>query len=382
MDGPVWEVPTLRPTLIVAVCTLAVALSTCSSSSTSSSSSTASATSAVAPDSTAAPGTNAGAGSAPSSAGSVTLHLGYFPNLTHATALVGVHAGIFAKALGPNVKLVTATFNAGPAEVQALFSGALDAAYLGPNSAINGFTQSHGAAIVVVSGATSGGSELVVKPSITTAVELKGTKLATPQLGNTQDVALRYWLKSQGLKTDTQGGGDVSIEPQANATAVTAFETGAIAGGWEPEPYATELVQAGGHVLVDERSLWPNGHFATTVLAVTKSFLKAHPDVVKALIQGQVEANDFVNKNPAQAQADAAAEIAAIAGKAPSAKVISQAWRDMTFTDDPVASSFQTAADHAVAVGIGKAVNLASLFDLTILNQVLTAAHETPVSAS
>jgi NitT/TauT family transport system substrate-binding protein len=364
--------PTLRRTAIAVVCTFALVLGACSSSSTSSSSSTASGSTTGS--------TLASGGS--SSGGSVTLHLGYFPNLTHATALVGVHEGIFAKALGPNVKLVTATFNAGPAEVQALFSGALDAAYLGPNSAINAFTQSQGAAIVVVSGATSGGAELVVKPTITTAAQLKGTKLATPQLGNTQDVALRYWLKSQGLKTDTQGGGDVSIEPEANATAVTAFETGAIAGGWEPEPYATELVQAGGHVLVDERTLWPGGRFATTVLAVRKQFLKEHPDVVKALIEGQVQANDFVNKNPAQAQSDAAAEIAAISGKAPAAKVISQAWGDMTFTDDPVAASFQTAADHAVAVGIGKPVKLASLFDLTILNQVLSAAHETPVSAS
>ena len=198
----------------------------------------------------------------------VTLHLGYFPNLTHATALVGVHDGIFAQALGPGVKLETATFNAGPAEVSALFAGALDAAYFGPNSAINAFTQSGGTAIADVSGATSGGAELVVKPSITDAAQLKGTKLASPQLGNTQDVALRYWLRQHGLKTDTQGGGDVSILPQANSTAITAFETGSIDGGWLPEPYAAQLVKAGGHVLVDERSLWPGGAFATTVLAV------------------------------------------------------------------------------------------------------------------
>jgi NitT/TauT family transport system substrate-binding protein len=312
----------------------------------------------------------------------VTVHLGYFPNLTHATALVGVHEGIFAKALGTGVKLSTATFNAGPAEVQALFAGALDAAYLGPNSAISGFTQSGGAAIVVVSGATSGGAALVVKSSITSAAQLKGAKLATPQLGNTQDVALRSWLKLQGFKTDTLGGGDVSILPQANSTAVTAFQTGAIDGGWLPEPYATQLVQAGGHVLVDERTLWPGGKFATTVLAVRKAFLKAHPDVVKALIEGQVQANDFVNSHAQQAQADAAAEIATISGKAPSSKVVTAAWPDLTFTDDPVAASIQTAADHAVAVGIGKKVTLTGLVDVTVLNQVLTAAGEPTVASS
>jgi NitT/TauT family transport system substrate-binding protein len=284
--------------------------------------------------------------------------------------------------LGAGVKLSTATFNAGPAEVQALFAGALDAAYLGPNSAISGFTQSGGAAIVVVSGATSGGAALVVKSSITSAAQLKGAKLATPQLGNTQDVALRSWLKLQGFKTDTLGGGDVSILPQANSTAVTAFQTGAIDGGWLPEPYATQLVQAGGHVLVDERTLWPGGKFATTVLAVRKAFLKAHPDVVKALIEGQVQANDFVNSHPQQAQADAAAEIATISGKAPSAKVVTAAWPDLTFTDDPVAASIQTAADHAVAVGIGKNVTLTGLVDVTVLNQVLTAAGEPTVASS
>jgi len=312
----------------------------------------------------------------------VTLHLGYFPNLTHATALVGVREGIFAKALGPNVKLVTATFNAGPAEVSALFAGALDAAYLGPNSAINAFTQSNGSAIDVISGATSGGAELVVKSSITSPAQLKGAKLATPQLGNTQDVALRYWLKGQGLTSDTQGGGDVSIEPQANATAVEAFETGAIAGGWEPEPYATEMVKAGGHVLVDERTLWPGGKFATTVLAVRKSFLAAHPDVVKALLEGQVQANEFVNSNPAQAQQDVSAEIGAITGKPLSLSIVTAAWPNMTFTDDPVAASFQTAADHAVAVGVAKKVSLTGLIDLSLLNQVLAAANQPPIAAS
>jgi NitT/TauT family transport system substrate-binding protein len=320
---------------------------------------------------------------AATSSSRVTLHLGYFPNLTHATALVGVHEGIFAKALGPGVKLQTATFNAGPAEVSALFAGALDAAYLGPNSAINAFTQSGGSAIVVVSGSTSGGAELVVKPSITSAAQLKGAKLATPQLGNTQDVALRYWLQQHGLKTDTSGGGDISILPQANSTAVTAFQTGSIDGAWLPEPYAAQMVKAGGHVLVDERTLWPNGQFATTLLAVRKSFLSAHPDVVKALVEGQVQANDFVNQHPQQAQTDAASEIASISGKAPSSAVVSAAWPEMTFTDDPVASSIQAAADHALAVGtITKKVDLAGLVDVTTLNQVLKASGESAVPTS
>ena len=195
-------------------------------------------------------------------------------------------------------------------------------------------------------------------------------------------MALRYWLQQHGFKTDTAGGGDVSILPQANATAVTAFQTGAIDGGWLPEPYASQLVQAGGHVLVDERTLWPGGKFATTVLVVRKAFLSSHPDVVKALLTGQVHANDFVNQHTDQAQADAAAEIATISGKAPSTKVVTSAWSELTFTDDPVASSIQGAADHAVAVGLAKKVDLTGLVDVTVLNQVLAGAGEAAVAAS
>ena len=361
--------------LLAAAIGAALTLGACSSSSSSSSAASSSGAAPTSAD------VGASTTAAPSGA-QVTLHLGYFPNLTHATALVGVHDGIFAKALGPNVKLVTTTFNAGPAEVQALFAGAIDAAYMGPSSAVTGFTQSGGAALEVVSGATSGGAELVVKASITTVAQLKGAKLASPQLGNTQDVALRYWLSQQGFKTDTTGGGDVSILPQANATAVTAFAAGAIDGGWLPEPYASQLVKEGGHVLVDERTLWPGGKFATTVLVVRKAFLSAHPDVVKALLTGQLQANDFVNQNATQAQSDASAEIATITGKAPSASVVAAAWKELTFTDDPIASSIQAAADHAVSVGLGKKVSLTGLVDVTVLNQVLGAAGEPTVTAS
>ena len=156
----------------------------------------------------------------------VTLRLGYFPNLTHATALVGVEGGIFADILGSDVKLETSTFNAGPAAVEALFNGALDATYIGPNPAINAYAQSQGQAVRIISGATSGGAALVVKPEIADAAGLRGKKLATPQRGNTQDVALRAWLADQGFTTDLEGGGDVSIVPQENAQTLETFRVG------------------------------------------------------------------------------------------------------------------------------------------------------------
>src|SRR5207253_7177957 len=163
------------------------------------------------------------------------------PNLTHASAIVGVDHGIFQKDLGSNVTLKTSTYTAGPEEVTALFAGALDAAYMGPNPAINAYTKSNGVAIRIISGATSGGAFLVVKPSITSAADLKGKKIAAPQLGNTQDVALRNWLKSKGLNTTTAGGGDVKVIDQDNAQSLDAFKQGTIDGAWVPEPWASRL---------------------------------------------------------------------------------------------------------------------------------------------
>ena len=210
------------------------------------------------------------------SAEPVELRLGYFPNVTHATALAGIKQGFFEEALPDNVTLTTTPFNAGPEAVEAIFSGGLDASFIGPNPAINAFARSKGEAIRIVSGATSGGAYLVVKPEITSAAQLKGKKLATPQLGNTQDVALRAWLKEQGLSSDAQGGGDVSILPQPNAQTLDTFRSGDIDGAWVPEPWATRLVQeGGGTVLVDERDLWPDGQYVTTHLVVTPTFLEA-----------------------------------------------------------------------------------------------------------
>ena len=196
----------------------------------------------AAPAATEAPATEAPATEAPEP---VTLRLGYFPNVTHATALVGVNKGIFQDKLGSNVTLETQTFNAGGDAANALLSNAIDMTFIGPNPSINAYVKSKGE-YVIISGAASGGAYLVVKPEIGSVADLKGKKLATPQLGNTQDVALRAWLSSNGLKTDTAGGGDVSIVPQDNAATLLTFINGDIQGAWLPEPWASRLVQEGG----------------------------------------------------------------------------------------------------------------------------------------
>ncbi|HKN37933.1 MAG TPA: ABC transporter substrate-binding protein [Acidimicrobiia bacterium] len=304
--------------------------------------------------------------------GPVALRLGYFPNLTHAAALVGVANGIFAKDLGKNVTLKTSTFNAGPAAVEALFSGALDATYVGPNPAINAYQKSNGQAVRIIAGATSGGAALVVRPTISSAADLKGKKIASPQLGNTQDVALRSWLKKQGLNTTPEGGGDVQVLPQENSQTLDTFKSGQIDGAWVPEPWATRLVLEGkGKVLVDESTLWPGGRFLTTTLIVRTAFLNQHPDVVRNLLKGHVDATKFVNQNPALAQQIANGAIAQITGKALSPAVMTAAWKNLTFTWDPLGSTLRKEASDAQAAGLLQDVKLTNIIDVTPLNAVL-----------
>jgi len=318
-------------------------------------------------------GMSACGGDSPAATGAAPaqVRLGYFPNVTHATAIVAEKEGFFGKHLRAT-KLKVSRFNAGPAAMEALKSGAIDATYVGPGPVTNAYINSGGKALTVVAGAATGGTSLVVDPSIKSAADLKGKKVSTPQLGNTQDISLRYWLKQYGLKTDLQGGGDVNILPQANAQIVDAFKQKLIAGAWVPEPYATRLVEAGGTVLVDERDLWPDKKFAITVLAVRTDFLAAHPETVKALLSGDLDAADFIAKNPAKAQKDVGDLIATISGKPLKPAVIAAAWRQLEFTVDPVPSSLLTGARHAYEVGVLKEEpKLDGLIDLTLLNQLL-----------
>jgi NitT/TauT family transport system substrate-binding protein len=308
------------------------------------------------------------------------IRLGYFPNITHAPALIGVNKNFFQDALG-STKLDPKTFNAGPAALEALISGAIDATYIGPNPAINGWAQSHGEALKIIAGSTSGGAGLVVKPTITTAADLKGKKIATPQLGNTQDVALRAWLKQNGLNADQQGGGDVSILPQDNATALQAFAQGSIDGAWVPQPNLARMqIESKGKLLVDEKTLWPNGQFVTTHLIVSQTFLKKYPATVKKLLQGHLKALDYIKTDNAGAQAAANAQIAALSGKPLKEEILAASFKDLTFTPDPIASSLFTSAQHAQDVGLLKPVDLKGIYDLGPLNELLKAAGQPEVS--
>jgi NitT/TauT family transport system substrate-binding protein len=322
-------------------------------------------------------GTTNSTGSTASAAAAapVTVRLGFLENITHASALVALKEGYFTNALGSAGTVKPTAFSTGTEETTALLAGQLDAAYVGPNPAINAWQKSGGTAIKIVSGAADGGASVVVAKGITSAAQLKGKTLATPSLGNTQDVALRYWLKQNGIATTATGGGDAFIKPTTpNSAAVLEFKSGQIAGGSEPAPYDIEMIADGGTVLYTEPGV-------TTVLVVTQSFLSAHPAVVADLIKAQIQANEFINSNPTAAQADANAELASYTDKPLKSSLVAAAFKEITFTNDPDESSLTSDASQAVSLGLLKPVNLSGIFDLGPLNQALAAAGQPQISS-
>ncbi|MFE6996621.1 ABC transporter substrate-binding protein [Microbacterium sp. NPDC057659] len=310
------------------------------------------------------------------------LRLGYFANVTHAPALVGVSEGILQDELG-DTKLKTEVFNAGPAAVEALSAGAIDAAYIGPNPAINTFIQSGGESANVIAGATSGGAALVVSDKISDVSDLKGKTLATPQLGNTQDVALRSWLADEGLKTSVSGGGDVNITPTENAQTLTLFQDGKVDGAWLPEPWVSRLVvDAGAKVLVDEKDLWKDGNFPTTVLLVRKDFAKEHPEAVDELLAGHIASVQWLDDNPDKAPAVINGALEDATGKGLSDEVLARALQNVTFTVDPHAETFEKLVSNGLAAGTQKKGSIDGLFDLRALNAQLKKDGQEPVSAA
>lgn len=310
------------------------------------------------------------------------LRLGYFANVTHAPALVGDSEGLFDEALG-DIDVETTIFNAGPAAIEALSAGAIDAAYIGPSPAINTFIQSGGASATIVAGATSGGASLVVRDGIDSPADLEGANLATPQLGNTQDVALRSWLADEGFETSTTGAGEVAITPTDNAQTLALFQRGEVDGAWLPEPWASRLVlEEGAHVLVDEADLWPDGEFPTTVLLVRAEFAQQHPEIVDDLLAGHVAAIAWLSDHAAEAPAVINEALQDATGKALPDDVLARALSEVTFSVDPHADAFPTLVANGVEAGTQKDGSIDGLFDLRALNAQLSDAGADPVSAA
>jgi NitT/TauT family transport system substrate-binding protein len=311
------------------------------------------------------------------------IRIGAFPNITHAQPMIGKADGWFEKVMGPNVKIEWRSFNAGPSAIEALFAGAIDMTYVGPNPAINGYVRSNGEALRIIAGATSGGAALVVRndSGINKPEDFHGKRIASPQMGNTQDVALRAWLKSQGLKTRDKGG-DVEVMPIANPDQLTLFLKKEIDAAWAPEPWASRLVhEANGRIFLDERSLWPNGQFLTTELVVSAQFLQSHPDLVKKWLRAHVELTDWINGHVPEAKQILNQQIQKETGKALASTVLDDSFSHQQVTYDPLRGPLLRAAQLAFDAGfLGRQMpDLSRIYDLTLLTQVLTEEGKKPI---
>ncbi len=307
--------------------------------------------------------------------GQTIIRVGAFPNITHSQAMVGKSNGWFDKALGPGIQIQWTSFNAGPSAIEALFAGAIDIAYVGPSPTINGYVHSNGEALRVIAGAASGGVALIVRndSGINKPEDFHGKRVASPQLGNTQDVALREWLRVHGLKT-TDKGGDVQVMPLANPDQLTLFLRKQLDAAWAPEPWATRLIHEGnGRLFLDERDLWPHGKFATTNLIVSSKFLRERPDVVKKWVRAHVEITDWINGHLSESKQLINQQIGKETGKSLSPAVLDEAFGRLEVTYDPLRSSLLTSAHSAFDAGfLGKKMpDLSEICDLSLLNQVL-----------
>lgn len=310
-----------------------------------------------------------------SASAQTVIRVGAFPNITHAQAMVGKANGWFEKAMGPNVKIEWKTFNAGPSAIEAMFAGAIDMTYVGPNPTISGYVRSQGEALRVVAGAASGGASLVVRSDagINKPEDFHGKRVASPQLGNTQDVALRAWLQSHGMKAVNKGG-DVQVQPMANPDQLTLFMKKQLDAAWAPEPWATRLIREGnGRLFLDERTLWPNGQFVITNLIVSSKFLHEHQDLVKNWVRAQVELTDWIRSHQTEAKKLLGEQVQRETGKALPPEVIDEALGRMEITDDPIRGSLLKSAQSAFDAGFlgAKMPDLSGVHDLTLLNQVL-----------
>ena len=316
-----------------------------------------------------------------------TLRIGYFPNLNHAQAVIGLQqGGDFQRILNANnsngndtVKIESFVFNAGPSAIEALFGGQIDVAYVGPNPAINGYLASGGQGIRIISGVASGGASFVVRndSGIESIKDLGGKKFASPQLGNTQDVALRKYLMDNGFKT-TENGGNVTVVPITPADILTLMLKMEIDGAWVPEPWATRLVkEANGKIFVDERELWPpDGKFVTANIIARTDYLKENPDIIKRLLRAHIDKTEWINENKEQAITTFNGALKKITGQTIPEDEIRDALMRLELTYDPIKESLFKMAENAYELGYlgngGSKMDLSNIFDLTILNDILS----------
>ena len=303
------------------------------------------------------------------------INVGYFPNITHAQAVIGMAEKVYQRKLGKSVRIQTYLFNAGPSAMEALLAGQLDLVYVGPNPAINCYIKSQGKALRIVAGCCSGGAALVARRDVklNSPCDLRGKRIVTPQLGNTQDVALRAYLASHNMKP-TEQGGDVQIFPTANSNMLLLFQRREVDAAWTVEPWVSRLVvESDGKVFLDERELWEKGKFTTSLLVASTRFINENPELVHKFIDTHVEMTLRINADPKWAKNAINKELERITGRPLPKKVIEQAWNRLEFTYEPLRLSLFKSADQAYQLGFlgKKRPNLKNIYDLRFIRQVL-----------
>lgn len=303
------------------------------------------------------------------------LKIGFFPNINHAQAVIGISNGDFQKALGSDVEIKNFLFNAGPSAIEALLARQVDVSYIGPNPAINGYVVSEGKSLKIIAGVSSGGAVFVVRndSGINSVKDFAGKKFASPQIGNTQDVALRKYLLDNGYNTKDKGG-NVEILPVKNPDILTLLLKKEIDGAWVPEPWGEKLIKEGNSKLfLDERTLWPEGKFVTANIIVNPEYLQENPEVIRKLLVAHVNETQWINSHKQEALTIFNTQLKSLTGQTIPEDQLSEAFNRLELTYDPVKQSLFESASDAFSVGfLGKTEpDLSGIYDLTILNEVL-----------
>lgn len=300
------------------------------------------------------------------------LRLGYFPNITHAQALYGKATGDFDRQVGARIRWVA--FNAGPTAIESLFANAVDATFIGPGPTINGYIKSKGERFTIIAGTASGGSGLVVRQDLGlhSDQDFAGKTIATPQLGNTQDVAARFWLASKGYRLHERGG-NVTLIPLSNPDQLTLFKKKQIDGAWTVEPWLARLeIEGGGKLFLEEKSLWPDGKFVTAHLVINRTFLADHPEITRNLLAALIDVTQHINADKTAAAAVLNEQLKKETGKPLRHEVMQKCMARVDFTWDPLCDSLKQAAIEAQRVGfLRKKPALDGIYSLTLLNEIL-----------
>lgn len=301
----------------------------------------------------------------PSDAADNVVRVGHFPNITHAQALVAHNLsrqgkGWFEERLGPGTKIEWFVYNAGPSAMEAIFAQSIDITYVGPGPALNAYTKSNGAEVRLIAGAANGGAALVIQPdqNLKAPADFRGKKIATPQLGNTQDISCRAWLMAGGLKI-TQLGGDAQVLPTQNPDQLQLFQQKKVDAVWTVEPWVSRLErESGGKILVDERDV------ATTVLVSSVKYLGAHRDIAKKFAEAHAALTDWMLKNPEEAQKVIKAELLEETKSDMAPDLIAQSWKRIVFTSEVPRASVESFMQNSVKTGFIKtAPDLSKLFE-------------------